>query len=553
MLTHLHIRNFAIIDQVEIELLDGMTVLTGETGAGKSILLDALGLVLGDRADSAQVRDGSDKADINAIFSVEGNTAAKQWLSENEFEDDDCIIRRTISKDGRSRGYINGQVAPLQSLRDLGETLVDIHGQHEHQMLTRKSTQRELLDDYADNGKLRAELVDVYGKLHAVSTQLEGIGDNDDAESQADMLQYQLDELNALNLESAYIASLDGEHKRLSNAGRLLSDCQQVLDALYESDRAVHGQIARMQETLAGLANLDQVLAPMAETLNDAAIQCSEAAADLRDYVAKIDVDENRLVEIEQTLTALHDLSRKHKTQPEQLSETRTAIAQRLEGLANVDRDRKVLEKRLTQLQEQYRATDTKLGQTRRAAALELGEEISAHMQELGMVGGRFSVLVGTADNAKPSRHGSDSITFMVSANPGQSPQPLSKVASGGELSRISLALQLVASKYKSSATLIFDEVDSGIGGGVAETVGRQLRKLSARAQVMCVTHLPQVASQGTSHFVVSKSSDDESTKTEIRMLNDKEKIEEVARMLGGVDITEQSRSHAQEMLTNAG
>ena len=553
MLTHLHIRDFAIIDQVEIELHEGMTVLTGETGAGKSILLGALGLVLGDRADSAQVREGCEKADISAIFSLGENPAARNWLKENELEGDDCIIRRTISKDGRSRGYINGQVAPLQSLRALGETLVDIHGQHEHQLLMKSATQRELLDSYAGNQPQLSELGTIYRQLKAIEKKLAVISTAGDAESQIDMLRFQFSELESLNLDPAHINTLNAEHKRLSNAGQLLGDCQELLEGLYEGDRAVHTQIARIQGAIGELARLDTALAPIAETLDSAAIQCTEAASDLRDYITLVEVDGNRLEELDQQLSTLHDLSRKHKTQPAQLLETRESISTQLESLGNVGRERQVLQQQLDKQQEQYRAIDTRLGQTRRTAALELGEEITAYMQELGMEGGRFSVVVGAGDNPKPSPTGSDVVTFMVSANPGQSPQALTKVASGGELSRISLALQLVASKYKSSATLIFDEVDSGIGGGIAETVGRQLRKLSTRAQVMCVTHLPQVASQGMSHFVVSKQSDGKTTATDIRLLNEDEKVEEVARMLGGLDITDQSRSHAQEMLSNAG
>ncbi len=553
MLTHLHIRNLAIVKHVEIELRGGMTVLTGETGAGKSILLDALGLVLGDRADSGQVREGTDKADIGASFSIEDNPAAAAWLVENELDTGECLLRRTISRDGRSRGYINGRVAPLQSLRALGEMLVDIHGQHEHQLLMRRATQRELLDDYAGNGKRLEKLEAVYRELQTVNHRLDELEDGGDVTGQMDMLQYQLDELEQLDLEPAHIYSLDREFKRLSNAEQLLAECQSTLDALYEADDAVHGQLSRMQQTIGSLVELDGALTPVAQALDDAAIQCTEASIDLRDYLARIELDDKLLADLEQTLATLHNLSRKHKTTPEMLNETRDKLAANLTSLAEAGRDREELERRRTQICDRYFAIDADLGASRRQAAGELGEEISAHMQQLGMSGGHFSVRVESSANTVPGRHGSHEIIFMVAANPGHSARPLTKVASGGELSRISLALQLIACQYKSAATLVFDEVDSGVGGAVAETVGRQLRELGARAQVMCVTHLPQVASQGKWHFVVDKQSDGQITEVQIRALNAEDKIDEVARMLGGISITEQSRSHAEEMLTNAG
>ncbi len=553
MLTHLHIRNFAIVEHLEIELREGMTVFTGETGAGKSILLDALGLVLGDRADSGQVRDGTDKTDITACFSIDDNPAANAWLVENELDTGECMLRRTIGRDGRSRGYINGRVAPLQSLRALGETLVDIHGQHEHQLLMRKATQRELLDDYAGNIELLKKLAATYHELQVVNRRLEGLQDGGDVAGQMDMLQYQLDELEQLDLEPSQINSLDREFKRLSNAGQLLADCQATLDALYEGDDAVHGQISRMQQTIGSLVALDGALAPIAQTLDDAAIQCTEASIDLRDYLARIELNDKLLAELEQTLTTLHALARKHKTKPEMLGETRVRLAANLESLASAGRNREELERQQAQLTDNYLAIDADLGVARRQAAAKLGREITVNMQQLGMSGGQFSVAIESQEITKPGPHGSHNIVFMVKTNPGLSMRPLTKVASGGELSRISLALQLVASQYKSSATLVFDEIDSGIGGAIAETVGRQLRKLSMQAQVMCVTHLPQVASQGTSHFVVHKRSGEQITEVQVRKLNAEQKIEEVARMLGGISVTEQSRSHAQEMLTNAG
>lgn len=554
MLTHLHIRNFAIIDSIEIELQQGMTVLTGETGAGKSILLDALGLLLGDRADSAQLREGAEKADISALFSIEDNPAALAWLAANELDDNgECLIRRTISRDTRSRGYINGQVAPLQLLRTLGEMLVDIHGQHEHQLLMRKATQRELLDAYAGNNPLLDKLAVNYRALQRIDEQLDALEESGSAAGQMDMLQYQLDELEQLDLSATHINAIEQEHKRMSNAGRLLGDCQSTLEALYEGDHALHSQLAAMQHTIGVLCGLDPALDAVSKTLGDAAINCNEAAIELRDYLARIELDDNRLAMLEQTLTTLHSLSRKHKTTPERLAETREKLASQLALLASADHNREQLAAQRVQLIDSYNSIDKALSHARHEGGAKLGEEISAHMQALGMSGGLFSVAISSTQRDKPGLYGSDDITFMVSANPGQSPKALTKVASGGELSRISLALQLVASKYKSSATLIFDEVDGGIGGAVAETVGRQLRKLSAQAQVMCVTHLPQVASQGNAHFVVSKRSDGEHTRVHIQLLDATEKVEEIARMLGGISITEQSRSHAQEMLTNAG
>jgi DNA repair protein RecN (Recombination protein N) len=552
MLKHLAIRNFALVEHLELEFAPGMTVLTGETGAGKSILLDALGLVLGDRADSGTVRAGCDRAEISATFEVSGLTAATRWLEERELNlDGECILRRTVSADGGSRGYINGQPAPVQSLRELGEQLVDIHGQHAHQSLLKRDLQRQLLDAYAGHQPLVDQVSAAYRRWHELQQELERLsraaGERD---SRLELLRYQVGELEALGLSADELHTLEEEHSRLANASRLQEGAQRALDLLYEGDElAIVSLLGRTLNELRDLQTIDAALAGACELLEGASIQAREAGSELRHYLDRADLDPERINWVEQRLAAVQELARKHRCPGEELPALLEQLQQELAELEQAGQRLDGLEAEIRRCREDYLKLAGKLSAGRRTAAGTLGEQVSANMAQLGMKGGRFEVALETLDNDEPAPHGMERVELLVTANPGQPLKPLNKVASGGELSRISLAIQVISAGRGSIPTLIFDEVDVGVGGGVAEMVGRQLHTLGGERQVLCVTHQPQVAAQGHQHLQVSKQSQGESTRSAVKVLTAEERVEEIARMLGGMTITEQTLSHAREML----
>ncbi|HEX2668993.1 MAG TPA: DNA repair protein RecN [Gammaproteobacteria bacterium] len=552
MLTHILIRDFAIIDTLELEFKPGMTVLTGETGAGKSILVDALGLVLGDRADADVVRHGSEKAEMSAEFDLKDAKDAAAWLEDNDLADDSqCILRRVVGKDGRSRAQINGRSVPLASLKELGELLLDIHGQHEHQSLMRPAAQMALLDGYGDH----ADLLQAVAKLHGewkithdrLTTLKAAAGDRD---SRIEMLRHQVAELSALALKPGEVQAIDAEHKRLAHGGKLLETAQSTLDSLYEAEEGTaHQLVSRALAALDATSELEPKFEAIRRTLADAEVQISEAADALRGYLADLDMDPKRLEWLEGRLGSIHDLARKHRIEPEQLLERFDALQIELRTLENSDIALQDLEAELKRLEASYKKAADELHAKRVKTAADLGKKVTAAMQELGMAGGKFSVAV-TADLERFTAKGVDQVEFLVSANKGQPEKPLAKVASGGELSRISLAIQVMAAQAAAIPSMIFDEVDAGIGGGVAEIVGRQLRALAGKRQVLCVTHLPQVASQTHQHFRVAKLPKGQGTVTQIEPLDKKSQVEELARMLGGVEITETTRKHAREMIS---
>ncbi len=553
MLKQLYIRDFALVERLELDLATGMTVLTGETGAGKSILLDALGLTLGDRADSDVVRHGSQRAEVAATFDVRTLSGVTAWLAEQELdqEEPEVQIRRTVSADGRSKGYINGNPAPIQQLRELGELLVDIHGQHAHQSLLKKEIQRQLLDDYAMHEALVNQVADLFRRWrrqHEAFARL-----TQSASERADrqgLLRYQVEELEALDLSVDELDALDAEHNRLAHASRLLGEGQGALARLSEGDEG--NALSLLESTLAELqelAGFDARLGPICELLDGAVIQAGEAAAELRHYLSDVEVDPQRLEWVEERLDAIHQLSRKHQVRPEELPTRLQTLQAELAELDAADDQLGGMQADLEGLLAAYREAADALGTSRAAAAERLGGLVSANMQELGMGNGRFAVELERDAQAEPSAHGWERVEFRVSANPGQPLRPLGKVASGGELSRISLAIQVITAGKGRIPTLIFDEVDVGIGGGVAEMVGRQLRTLASKHQILCVTHQPQVAAQGHNHLQISKSSDGETTASQVVHLALAERVEEIARMLGGLRITEQTLSHAREML----
>lgn len=552
MLNHIHIRDFAIVDQLALETDNGMIALTGETGAGKSILLDALGLALGDRADSSVIRHQAERAEINLAFDLADAPSAMQWLEQQDLhENQECFIRRVITREGRSRGFINGRAVPMQSLRELGEMLVDIHGQHEHQSLLKREIQRQLLDHYAGNESLLSEVSSIYQRWKTATEELDTLRRaSAERSSRMELLHYQVTELEQLGLTAEEIPALNEEHQRLANAGHLLETCHSAQAQLYDGDdETIHALLGRLGSSIDELCTIDSRLADAATLLHEAMIQIQEAAAELRRYSDRLDLDPERLQWIDERISSLHQLARKHHAAPEELPELLTRLQTELDGLDHADEQLLELQGEIEQLQKKYHAQATTLGDKRRQAANRLNREVSELIQQLGMPGARFEISLNASATDKPSPYGYESVEFMVSTNPGQPIQPLSKVASGGELSRVSLAIQVSLADSTRIPTLIYDEVDSGIGGPTAEVVGRLLRRLGESRQVLCVTHLPQVAAQAQHHLQVSKSSSDGMTRTRIKALAQQERVDEIARMLGGVKITEQSRAHALEMI----
>jgi len=555
MLIHIQIRNLAIVDEIDVELAAGMTALTGETGAGKSILIDALGLVLGDRADSNAIRHGAERAEISASFDISTHHAVSAWLQEHDMDrDGECQLRRIISREGRTRGYINGQSAPMQSLRELGEQLVDIHGQHEHQSLLRTPVQRQLLDAYGGHPALLTRTAGLHRDWQAARIALDAaIADETDRDARLDLLRYQLNELEALGLNSTEIEAIDEEHARQANAGKLLETAQRGLARLDSEDGDSAARLLnRTLGEISELTRLDATLEEPAGLLADAVVLVQESIDSLRRYAERLDIDPGRLQWLEERIGILHDLSRKHRCKAAELPAVEERLRAELDAIEHADQHRGQLAARLAQLEQDYLACAGELTVQRKRAAKAFGREITASMQTLGMAGGIFEVHIGQLKDTRFTPHGMDSIEFRVSANKGQPAQALARVASGGELSRISLSIQTLSADSGTIPTLIFDEVDSGIGGGVAEIVGHKLRSLATGRQVLCVTHLPQVAALAHHQLQVSKHIGTDTTITRICRLAGDERIDELARMLGGVTITRQTLEHAREMIDQA-
>lgn len=554
MLTHLQVRDFAIVDQLELELQPGMTALTGETGAGKSILVDALGLVLGDRGDPLVVREGAKRADISARFDVSGLCLAREWLRERDLDtEDECLLRRVVAREGRSRAYVNGTGVPLQALRELGALLIDIHGQHEHQSLLKPEQQRQLLDDFADNAEILAEVQACHKDWRRLRDELQAL--REDAgrpEAELDFLRFQIAELKPLGLSPEELHELDGEHRRLANAERLLQDSHRILTLLSgDDDSNVMGLLNQAASLLEALGNLDDELGPVGELLTSAGIQVDEAVDQLRHYGQRVDLDPQRLQEVERRLGLIHELARKHRVEAEGLP----ALLGQLE--ADLDRwehsEARLLElaQTLETRREAYSSAAARLSRSRKAAAATLGTQVSAAMADLGMVGGRFEVSLSALDG-EPRSFGDDAVEFLVAANKGQTPRALRKVASGGELSRISLAIQVITANAARIPSLVFDEVDTGIGGGIAAVVGELLRRLGEQRQVLTVTHLPQVAARAHHHLQVRKQGAAGGVRTAIEPLPPEQRVREIARMLGGMTVTSTTLDHAREMMAGA-
>ena len=553
MLAYLQIRNFAIIDYLEIDFSAGMSAITGETGAGKSIAVDALSLLLGDRADSSVVRHGAEHAELCAVFDIQALAHVREWLQAHDlFSGEECQLRRIISAQGRSRNYINGSVQPLTLLRELGEWLADIHSQHEHQSLLRREVQRQLLDDFGGHHKLCTQVSAQYRHWQELAEHLRYLNeDSAEREARLDLLRYQLQELHDLALEANEPKQLFEEHRRLANSGRLLAVTQNALDQLYDNDQyAMQTRLSRLAGDLDTVLDLDPRLRPIAELISNAILHINEASYELRDYCQHSEQDPERLQWLEERLSTMHRLARKHQCSPEQLPQRSQDLSQELAQLDSSDWNREALVRKTESAEAEYRLVAAQLSQQRIQTARRLSAQISTSMQTLGMQGGVFRVALTPSSQA--AAHGLEQIEFQVSANPGQPPQALTKVASGGELSRISLALQMIAARSTAIPTLIFDEVDTGIGGSVAETVGHLLRQLGQHRQVICVTHLPQVAAQAHQHWRVKKVAAHTDVNTHADLLDQTQRIEELARMLGGSKMTAKTLAHAREMIQQA-
>ncbi|PRB79886.1 DNA repair protein RecN [Pseudomonas sp. MYb185] len=553
MLLHLAVNNYAIVDHLELELDQGMTVITGETGAGKSIMLDALSLTLGDRADSGAVRPGADKADILATFDISDIPEAAQWLEQRDLASGEpqVILRRVVTAEGRSRAYINGSPCPQQDLKALGEMLIDIHSQHEHQSLLKTDTHRRLVDEYAGASDLARQVQLAAQRCRQTEQALKQASDtNEEQNARVQLLSYQLEELDNLSLQEGELEQLEGEQRQLANAELIMQSCQQIINMCSESDggsvlQALTSSLSRLGSLREHSRSLDEAH----DLLAGAQIQVEEAVGELTRYLDHFEADPQRQQQVEERLGVIHDLARKHRVNAEELPALQQQLIDELEGIQQLGADKERLTEELQAYREHYVALATRLSDTRRKAGQRLAKAVTGEIQQLGMPGGQVQVQLHPLPAEQYPLQGLENIELLVSANPGQPAKPLAKVASGGELSRISLGIQVITAQTSRVPTLVFDEVDVGIGGPTAEIVGKLLRQLGERGQVLTVTHLPQVAAQGHQHLFVRKDQKRGSTRTCIDTLDQEGRVHEVARMLGGVDLTEESLAHARKQL----
>ncbi len=551
MLAQLTISNFAIVRELEIDFLNGMTAITGETGAGKSIAIDALGLCLGGRAEADMVRTGAARADLCARFALKDTPAAQRWLEANQLEDGrECLLRRVISSDGRSRGFINGTAVPLSQLRELGQLLIQIHGQHAHQLLVKSEHQKALLDGYAGEYALTLQMTEHYRLWHQSCRELAQHQQlSQERAARAELLQYQLKELNEFNPQAGEFEQIDEEYKRLANSGQLLSTSQHALNLLADGEDAnLQSQLYTARQMVTELAGMDTSLSDVLTMLEEAAIQISEASDELRHYCDRLDLDPNRLYELEQRISRQISLARKHHVSPEALPQFHQSLLDEQQQLDDQADSQETLKLAVEKHHQQALESARMLHTQRTAYAQELGQLITESMHMLSMPHGVFAIDV-SFDEHHLTADGADRIEFRVTTNPGQPLQAISKVASGGELSRIALAIQVITARKMETPALIFDEVDVGISGPTAAVVGKLLRQLGESTQVMCVTHLPQVAGCGHHHFYVSKETDGAMTETHMQPLDKRARLQELARLLGGSEVTKNTLANAKELL----
>lgn len=554
MLTEIDISHLATIKTLHLSLPPGTTVITGETGAGKSILIDAIELALGSRATGDMVRAGQEKADVSISFDIRRIEEAAAWLKDKELDSGlgECIIRRTIHKDGRSRSFINGTPTTLVLLRELGDLLINIHGQHEHQALFKQEMQRDMLDKYAGHAALVSRVADHSRAWQQLAREINTLKkSNQESSSRSDFLKFQLRELDELQLTADEFDALEAEHKQLANSGELLQNVNLVMQLVSEDDQSL-SLVNKALSALEAVQDFDPKMRGWVENLRSASILLSDTESELRHYLEQVDLDPERLQWVEQRIGTLFDMGRKHKVAPRELYALKLRIADELALLDNSDERIAMLEAQLQGIEKEYLTAAKKLSDSRQKAAKKLTSEIEQIIHELSLPHGQFKIQFDTQDVAPFAPFGSEKIAFLISTNLGQPLQPLAKVASGGELSRISLAIHMATAEQHTIPSLIFDEVDVGISGGTAEIVGKLLRRLGQTHQLLCITHLPQVAAQGQHHLLVQKAHENNETFSHIRFLETKDKVQELARLLGGVEITKKTLDHAREMLEKA-
>lgn len=553
MLTHLNIQNFTLVDQLDLDMKPGMTVITGETGAGKSILLDALGQTLGDRAEADRVRLGAARADITATFDTSAITSAQEWLINNDLQQSEnpheCLLRRVINNEGKSKSWINGQPVTLQQLRTLGEMLIDIHSQHEHQSLLLKDTHRRLLDEFAGQSELAKQVKLAYREWQSRLEHYLHLRDNAaEVSARFQLLSYQVNELEQLDLGTGELDKLEAEQRSLANAGEILQGSHELLALCNDDEQGLDINLHRALHILRNMPEKSASLMAAEELLVSAQIQVEEARHEIDHHIDTFNLDPERLQIVEERLTAIYDIARKHRVRPEELSDLINRLSAELAQLQGGDAKLDQLAQQVDAAEKAYLNLAGQLSSKRQKAAATLGQQVNAQLKLLSMEHAKLTVNLAPL-NDKPSANGLEEIEFLISTNPGQPPKSLAKVASGGELSRISLAIQVITAQTSATPTLVFDEVDVGIGGATADVVGQLLRQLGDRGQVIVVTHLAQVASKGHQHLLVSKKSTKTNAESTLVLLEDEEKVGEIARMLGGAKVTEQSLAHAREIL----
>lgn len=553
MLTHLNIQNFTLVDRLDLDIKPGMTVITGETGAGKSIVLDALALTLGDRAEAERVRTGASRADITATFDTSAIPSAQEWLLNMDLQQPDnpqeCLLRRLINNEGKSKSYINGQPVTLQQLRILGEMLIDIHSQHEHQSLLIKDTHRRLIDEFAGQTDLAKQVRLAFREWQSRLEHFIHLRDNAaDVSARFQLLSYQFNELEQLGLQPGEQAKLEAEQRSLASAEEILHGSQQLAAFCGDDEQGLSVNLHRALHILRNLPEKSAALQTAEELLTSAQIQVEEAQHEIDRHIDSFNLDPARLAVVEDRLSAIYDLARKHRIQPEELPAFIEKLSAELEQLQGGDGKLDQLAQQVAQAEKAYRQLAGQLSAKRSKAGTSLAKQVNEQLKLLAMTNANFSVsLLPLTD--KPGPHGLEDVEFLISTNPGQAPRPLAKIASGGELSRISLAIQVITAKTSATPTLVFDEVDVGIGGATGDVVGQLLRQLGERGQVICVTHLAQVASKGHHHLQVVKTASKKSAESTLVELSGESKVEEIARMLGGLKVTDQSLAHAREML----
>ncbi|MDK1290005.1 DNA repair protein RecN [Pseudoalteromonas umbrosa] len=557
MLTSLQIKNFAIVSELNIDWRSGMTAITGETGAGKSIAIDALSLCLGERADANAIRPESSKAEISAQFDIRKLPQAQKFLSELLLDDEEqnCILRRVITRNGRSKSFINGSSVTAAQLKELGQMLIAIHGQHAHQLLLKPEHQLGLLDAYAGHHNLLSAVKTQYNHYHKLQKEHASLLKQQHAQAaKKQLLEYQVEELDEFALQEGEFEQIEAEHNRLSHAQTLVESSQRELMSLYEQDdQTVLGQLQHSVQTFNELSTLDKSLEGISQMLSEAAVQLEEACREIRSYGESVEQDPIRLQEIEERITQAMALSRKHQIQPDQLAAHHFALKQELDNICSDNARIDDLEHEIAEALHAYHISASQLSESRAVAASTLNTLITDSMHELSMENGRFAIELSKETNKRPNELGMDNIEFLVSTNPGQPMQALAKVASGGELSRISLAIQVIIANKVTTPTLIFDEVDVGISGPTASQVGKQLRLLGKSTQVICVTHLPQVACSGHQQFFVQKAVENAQTYTSMVPLNEQKRVDEIARLLGGDSVSDTTRASAKELLSVQG